>query len=241
MRKKIYFIRIIFIFFLIITSIYTWFNLNNNNVVTDYVMLIDDPVIYDNNLEKDIINSYVTRYKNKEVVGEISILNADYKKVIVQHNDNDYYLNHTENKKSSFMGAIFLDYRVNIDTSKKLLVYGHNSSKVNMPFKILDNYYSYDYYIEHPYIQIVTSKDTKLFKIYSVYVETEDFSYMKTDFSNDDEWYKHILKFKKKSLYDTGVEINKDDNILILQTCSTHKNYKKYKDKYLLVIAKEVK
>ena len=75
-----------------------------------------------------------------------------------------------------------------------------------MPFKILDNYYDYKYYQEHPYIQIVTNKETRLFKIYSVYVE-----------------------------------VNKEDNILILQTCSTHKDYKNYKDKFLLVIAKEVK
>ena len=132
-------------------------------------------------------------------------------------------------------------FRVNINTSRKLLIFGHNSSKVEMPFKILDNYYDYKYYQEHPYIQIVTNKETRLFKIYSVYVEVKDFDYMKTDFKNDEDWYNHISKFKNKSLYDTGVEVNKEDNILILQTCSTHKDYKNYKDKFLLVIAKEVK
>ena len=241
MRKKIYIIKILFVFFLIITSIYSWSILNNKNVINDYVVLIDDPNEYEKTSEKDIINSYKSKYNNNEIVGEISFLDTDYKRAILQHNNNDYYLNHTENKKSSFMGALFLDFRVNIDFSKKLLIYGHNSSKVNMPFKILDNYYSRDYYLEHPYVQIVTNNETKLFKIYSVYVETEDFSYMKTDFKNDIEWYKHISNFKNKSLYDTGVDININDKILILQTCSTHKDYKKYKDKFLLVIAKEVK
>ena len=241
MKKKRLF-KTLFVYIILIASVYTWFNLNNDNVVIyDYLVLIDEPVKYENTAEKEIIDNYKKKYNNKEIVGEISILDSDYKKVIVQHNNNDYYLNHTESKKSSFMGAIFLDYRVNIDSSKKLLIFGHNSSKVEMPFKILDNYYDYKYYQEHPYIQIVTNKETRLFKIYSVYVEVKDFDYMKTDFKNDEDWYNHISKFKNKSLYDTGVEVNKEDNILILQTCSTHKDYKNYKDKFLLVIAKEVK
>ena len=242
MKKKLYVFKTFLIFFLIIASLYTWTNLNNNNIVTDYVLLLNESNVETNNsLEKDIINEYIKKYKNKEVVGEISILGTDYKKALVQHSNNDYYLNHTESKKSNYMGAIFLDFRVNINTSRKLLIFGHNSSKVNMPFKILDNYYDKDYYLEHPYIQIVTSNGTRLYKIYSVYVETKDFDYMKTDFNDDNEWYNHISKFKKKSLYDTGVDISKEDNILILQTCSTHKKYMKYKDKYLLVTAKEEK
>ena len=240
MKRKTLF-KTLFVYVILIASVYTWFNLNNNTVITDYLVLIDEPEEYNDTSEKELIDNYKKKYNNKEIVGEISLLNTDYKKAVVQHSDNDYYLNHTENKKSSFMGAIFLDYRVNIDSSRKLLIYGHNSSKVDMPFKILNNYYDYKYYQEHPYIQIVTSKETKLYKIYSVYVEVKDFSYMKTDFKNDEDWFNHISSFKEKSLYDTGVEVNKDDHILILQTCSTHKDYKKYKDKFLLVIAKEVK
>ena len=240
MKRKTLF-KTLFVYVILIASVYTWFNLNNNTVITDYLVLIDEPEEYNDTSEKELIDNYKKKYNNKEIVGEISLLNTDYQKAVVQHSDNDYYLNHTENKKSSFMGAIFLDYRVNIDSSRKLLIYGHNSSKVDMPFKILNNYYDYKYYQEHPYIQIVTSKETKLYKIYSVYVEVKDFSYMKTDFKNDEDWFNHISSFKEKSLYDTGVEVNKDDHILILQTCSTHKDYKKYKDKFLLVIAKEVK
>ena len=40
---------------------------------------------------------------------------------------------------------------------------------------------------------------------------------------------------------DVGLDFNKDDKILILQTCSTHKNYQKYAKKFLLIISKEVK
>ena len=47
-------------------------------------------------------------------------------------------------------------------------------------------------------------------------------------------------KLKSKSMYDTGVEVTKDDEILILQTCSTHKDYHNYQKKYLLIILRRV-
>ena len=50
-----------------------------------------------------------------------------------------------------------------------------------------------------------------------------------------------ISNLKDKSFYDTGVDINSTDEILILQTCSHHKDYKKYKKKYLLIVAKKIK
>ena len=49
-----------------------------------------------------------------------------------------------------------------------------------------------------------------------------------------------ILKLQKKSLYKTNVKLKSDDDILIMQTCSNNKNYKNYKNKYLLVISRRV-
>ena len=38
------------------------------------------------------------------------------------------------------MGSIYLDFRVDIDTSRKLLIYGHNSSNIDMPFTKIHRY-----------------------------------------------------------------------------------------------------
>ena len=59
-------------------------------------------------------------------------------------------------------------------------------------------------------------------------------------FNTKDEYYNHILKLKNKSMYDTNVLVNKDDKILIIQTCSTKKEYSNYENKFLLIIAKRV-
>ena len=196
--------------------------------------------VVDSNYYSDIINDARNKYNNNDVVGILEIDNTDYIVPIMQANNNEYYLNHTPDGKENFMGSVYLDYRVDIDSSKKLLIYGHNSSNVDMPFKILEEFYDKDYYDNHKYVEITTSSIKKKYEIFSVYVETSDFSYMDITFENDDEFLKHIENLKSKSMYDTGVTLDNDDEILILQTCSEHPEYHNYQKKYLLIILRRV-
>ena len=202
---------------------------------------IEEPLVLEEDY-KGIIKTLQEENNNKDVKALLRIPNTEYTSIVPQGSDNSYYLNRLPNKKKSGFGSTYLDYRVNLDNSSKLLIYGHNSSKYSMPFDILENFYDKDYLNSHKYIELVTENGLKTYEIFSVYVEVKDYAYyQKLEFDNKDDWYQHIKRMKDKSMYDTGVSINKDDNILILQTCSTHKNYKKYAKKFLLIISKEVK
>lgn len=201
---------------------------------------LDDPIIQEVNYQ-EMIKSLQDENNNKDIKAVLRISNTDYSSIVPQGNDNSYYLKHLPNKKYSRFGSTYLDYRVDIEKSSKLLIYGHNSSKYSMPFDILENFYDKDYLNSHKYIELITENGVKNYEIFSVYVEVKDYAYyQKLEFDNKNDWYQHIKRMKDKSLYDTGVSINEDDNILILQTCSTHKNYQKYAKKYLLIISKEV-
>jgi len=241
MFRKVRLFYITFIYLLLISFIFINTDLFLRDEKKTNISLNETSEIFnENNDNLEIVNDYKKKYNNDEVTGVISILNTTFEKAIMQSNNNEYYLDHLENKKSHYKGSIYLDFRVNIDDDKKLLIYGHNSANVSMPFKILEKYYSKSYYQEHQYIEIITSKKTRLYKVFSVYVETKDFDYMQTEYDNSQVWINHLNKLKDKSLYDTEVTILPTDNILILQTCSTHKDYKKYQKKYLLVVAKEI-
>lgn len=230
-------ITIILLYVLLKANIYIY-DYNQNINKENLTINIEQPKeITDYN---QIIEDLKVQYNNEDVRGILEISNTDYKVPIMQGKDNEYYLKHTPYNKKSRLGSIYLDYRVDIDSSKKLLIYGHNSSKIEMPFKILENYYDEKYYQEHKYIEITSSKEKKKYEIFSVYVETEDFDYMNINFKTTNEYLKHINKLKNKSMYDTGIELKSTDEILILQTCSEHKDYKKYKKKYLLIILKKV-
>lgn len=195
----------------------------------------------DKTIKKDI---YALReeYGNNDIVAVLRIPNTNYEAIIPQGENNSFYLRKDLNRKYDINGVPFLDYRVNLDNSKKILIYGHNSSKIDMPFKILEKYYNEKFYRNHQYIELETEKEIKRYHIFSVYVETKDFTYYnKIKFENDASYLQHINNLKEKSFYNTGAEVNENDHILILQTCSTLKKYKNEKKKFMLVIAKEEK
>lgn len=178
-------------------------------------------------------------YNNDDLVGMIQIEGTDINEPVFQANDNDYYLTHNGHKEDDRLGALYLDYRCSFDTSKKKIIFGHNFVNANTPFKTLENYYDKDYYINHKHIYLKNDNINQKYEIFSVYVETSDWSYMNESSENKEEWIQELNKMKNNSLYDTEVDVNEDDDILILQTCSTLEKYQKYEDKYLLIIAKK--
>ena len=188
---------------------------------------------------KEQITDLQKEYNNEDIVGTLEISGTDYKVPVVQGTDNKFYLKHLPNKEYSIMGSIFLDYRVNINASRKLLIYGHNSSQYDMPFKILENYYDTNYIKEHPYVIIKTKDNVRKYEIFSLYVAITDYKYMNVNF-NEETYREHVKYLKDNSMYEINTEMKENDNILILQTCSTHKDYSKYKKKYLVVSFHEI-
>ena len=219
--------------------------LSSYNYVPDYkpfYLKSDSSLVFKKEINGNrvYIKLKIEEYNNKDIKGVLEIDNTDYIVPILQGSDNNYYLNHDAYGNRSGMGSIYLDFRVDIDTSRKLLIYGHNSSNIDMPFKILEEFYDKDYYDNHKYVWITTSTAKKKYEIFSIYVETKDFSYMDVNFASDKDYLEHITKLKEKSMYDTGVEVSSEDEVLILQTCSTHKDYSNYQRKYLLIILRRV-
>ena len=195
------------------------------------------------NPHKENIESLRIEYNNDEVVGVIYIPDTSINSPVVQHDDNEYYLDHDINNEEKVEGTIFLDYRVDINSGRKNIIYGHNgdTSELAVPFSELENYYEEDYYKDHKYVYLEDEDGVGTYEIFSVYVETREPNYMYLNFKNDSSWNEHINYLKNKSLYDTNVEVDETDEILILQTCSHNENYIKYKDRYLLVVAKRIR
>lgn len=208
---------------------------------TTNILLINnsDNIIVKESSYTENISLLQNEYNNTDIKGTIEILNTDYSNPIVQGKDNDYYLTHTPSKKSHILGSVFLDYRVDIDNSKKLIVYGHNGPNYSAPFHILENYYDENYYNNHKIVLIKTQNKVRKYELFSMYVETNDFSYMKVHFT-DNSYLKQLNMFKEKSWFKSNVELTKDTNILVLQTCSRHPKYLKYEDRFLLLVFKEV-
>ena len=200
-------------------------------------------ILLDANENEDahFIEKLKETYNNNEIVGYLEIPNTDFNRVVTQGKDNDKYLSHNAYGNKDIVGNPYFDYRVDISTDKKILIYGHNSKTLDAPFKYLENYYDYEFFQNHKNITITTNERKVTYEIFSVHIETKDWSYYNDiDFKTNEAWLNHLTKLKKKSMYDTGVEVNENDKILILQTCTTKPEYKNLKRKFLLIIAREV-
>ena len=241
MVKKDFAVLLIFSLFVLLIIQFTNQKSEANSINTDYEVLVDNTsdVVEDLSL---VVPNLKEKYNNKDIVAELRISNTNYKTPVPQGSNNEYYLRRLADRSYGLNGSTYLDYRTKLDKSRVLIIYGHNSSKYDMPFKILENYYDEDYYEKHKYIELITSNGIKKYEVFSVYVETSDFSYYTdVEFENNKEFLNHINKLKNKSFYDTDVSLNENDNILILQACSTHKKYQKNKRKFVLIISREVK
>lgn len=227
--------------FLLIFSGYLY--INKLPLIEKTYGINESSFLLDANEEDDTHSVEMLRktYNNSEIIGYLEIPNTDFNRVVTQGKDNDKYLSHDAYGNKDIVGNPYLDYRVNISTDKKMLIYGHNSRTLDAPFKYLENYYDYEFFQNHKYISITTTKKKVTYEIFSVHIETKDWSYYNDiDFKSKEDWFNHITKLKMKSMYDTGVVVNEDDNILILQTCTTKEEYKNLKRKFLLIIAREV-
>ena len=181
------------------------------------------------------------KQKNEDVLGLIEIPNTDFKRVLVQSKDNQDYLKKNLDKHKDKNGTPFLDYRTNLD-SKKLVIYGHNSRFTEMPFNYLMNYYDEAFIDRTKYIDIKTENGIQRYEVFSVFTETSqtsDWSYTDVEFETDEDFIKNIESLKNKSIFKRDFDI-KDKQILVLQTCSTKKEYLKYERRFLVIVAGRV-
>lgn len=187
-------------------------------------------VVKENNIKKiDIINKldvYKEKYNNEDIIGIIKIEDTKINNLVVKSNNNDYYLNHNLNKEKDILGNIYMDYRVDLD-SKQINIYGHSSSYYDLPFNELKKYLNKDFYEKHKIINIFNGYKTSNYLIFSVNIRN-DKEHM---IVNSVNYNKHIKELSK-SLYNTNVKVNEEEDILILQTC--------YDNSYLIISAKKV-
>lgn len=168
MKKLIVIIPVILLISLSVYIGITYFNIRKYD---EYYINNTIPVMKEEYIEQ--ITSLKEKYNNKDVVGTISIDNTDFNTVVMQGNDNSYYLNHLPDKTYNINGSIFLDYRVDIDESEKLLIFGHSSPSYFLPIMIIENYKDEDYYKEHKYVYLSSIKEVKKYEIFSVLLKLQ--------------------------------------------------------------------
>lgn len=194
---------------------------NNTNLVnppnehtSDYWDFIKMPLI---NVDfTELLN------RNKDTVGWINVNNTNINYPVVQTLNNKDYLQTAFDGSNNRAGWIFVDYRNDMKIfDKNTIIYGHSRVNGTM-FGSLINVLNEDWY-SNKYNQVIrfsTPYENTMWQVFSVYkIEPESY-YLTVSFNSNDGYLQFLNTIKKRSIYNFNVNLDEEDKIITLSTCS---------------------
>ena len=173
---------------------------------------------------------------NQDLVGWLRIDNTNIDTPVVHYIPDrekdpaadDFYLKRNFYKQYDKYGNAYLDpHNTGSELDSNNVIYGHNMTD-GLSFAQLEKYYTIEGFKESPIIRYSTLYQDYYFKVYAAFItngyhsgdNNYIFDYTLTKFTGEVNYGKFIDAIDERKLYDTGVDINTDDKLIILSTCS---------------------
>lgn len=174
------------------------------------------------NSEKSLINMYNI---NNDFAGWLNIPDTPIDYPVMSTPDNpNYYLRKDFNKNYSVSGTPFIGDGLNTDT-KSFIIYAHHMKNKKM-FGSLEDYRNIEYKNTHEFIYFNTLNGNKIYKVvgafYTQIDQDKDF-FRYYDYCgnlNADKMNEFIKLLSKYSIYKGNSDINTNDKVIMLSTCS---------------------
>lgn len=180
---------------------------------------------YNEELEKlrALLNTYEDR--NEDVTGYISIPGVDISYVVVQGEDNDYYLDHNYKKEYLVVGSIYMDYRneESLLDNYNTVLYGHNIERPGIMFHRVTDFFDEEVF-ENERIYLYTTEGVFVYKPFAIYSTRPDSGYIQTYFSTEEEFVQFCEEMQDRSKLSSDVTFDGDDRLLTLSTCTNYNN-----------------
>ncbi len=233
MRRDLIFVAVIFIMLTmtlllslvpnkIVETDETVTQTENQNDAEEIVHISNQP----NTIDEAPVNLKKYMDQNSDTVGYIRIEGTNIDYPVVQSDNNEYYINRDFETCPNKSGAIFLDFRCDVNDFSKtrnMIIYGHRMQDGSM-FKDLTKYQDEDFFLENRIIQFDTLNGGYKWKVFAVFETTTDFYYIDTDFPYDEVWLAFLNEAKNYSIYNTLTNFYPNDIVLTLSTCSMEEN-----------------
>lgn len=164
------------------------------------------------------VNLSSLQKKNSDIVGWIFFEDGLISYPVLHTTDNETYLYKTYNGKESKAGSIFVEATHSGDFSDThTIIYGHNMKNLSMFGRLKHYKTKAGYYDSHAYFQIFCGDEILRYQIFSYQdVSVESFVYQEY-FTNAKELANRLLK---TSYVNPGLDIEADDKIITLSTCT---------------------
>lgn len=170
------------------------------------------------------VNLSSLQKKYPDIVGWIFFEDGLINYPVMQASDNQTYLYMTYNGKESKSGSIFMEATHSSDFSDThTIIYGHNMKNLSM-FGRLKHYKTQaGYYDSHAYFQIFRGDEILRYQIFSYQdVSVDSFVYQE-HFTSAKELANRLLK---TSYINPGLNIEADDKIITLSTCTADDDHR---------------
>ena len=168
-------------------------------------------------VEKEEENLYD---KYEDYRGWIKIDNTNINYPIVQGKDNSFYLDKDINKNYLSSGSIFMNYLNHGFNDENTVLFGHHMRNKTM-FAQLKKYKEKEFFYGDNDIVIEVENGKVLkYKVFSAYVTDSKDNYIKTNFDDKDQYKEFLEDIKNKSQYKSDIDVNENDKIITLSTCS---------------------
>lgn len=165
---------------------------------------------------------------NADVIGWIKIADTNIDYPVVIGKDNEYYLTHGPDKKSSKSGAVFMDYRIAEELKPRhLIIYGHNMRNETQ-FNHLNKFKDKAFFDKHPTFTFKYGDDEYDCQVFSAYVTTLDIVFTHVKFGSPQNFVNYMADLKKQSKYANDIKIGENDQVLTLVTCTYEYDNSRY-------------
>jgi len=157
-------------------------------------------------------------YGNEDIVAILTM--GETEMLVVQSNDNAFYITHDIHRNSSPQGWVFLDHQVDIFTGLEhnMVIYDPVGEFLR---QIIQEYADYDFFLRNPVITLSTLFGEIEWEVFSYYVAPSDFPFAIVDHPDDDVWGDIIEQFTLASLYNTRLDVNLYDQVLTIVVPTT--------------------
>lgn len=195
-------------------------------------------------VHKDLLPLYQS---NIEVIGQIIIPDTKLNYPVMQSKDNKFYLDNNIEKKHDPWGVPFADYRATLTPnlqSTNMTIYGHAKDDGTY-FQAVKEYKDIEYYKKHPILEFNTIYGKGKYKIVALFMENvnaknkEMFAYHDfVDMTDDAHFNSFVDNVKKRSYFNTSVDIDITDKFVTLSTCDTEVNKTDFR---IVLVARKVR
>ena len=157
---------------------------------------------------------------NPEIVGWIRSEGTGIDYPVMRADNNDYYLTHLYDGTKNPSGSIFMDYRNSPSLEdRNLVIYGHHMKNETM-FAALEEYKAQDFYEANPYMTLYTPDGDYKIELICGTIEDGNRGFMQFDFPDDQSLISYVERFRIRSMFTSEVQLQPDDRIISLCTCS---------------------